>query len=184
MTAFSTILLFCLLLLLTPLDAYRRGDVIDTVLLTKDASGSTILQKDMPLFATASTSVVKKVPSLMFSLGFEDGLYMLPWIRNERLEKLLVIISYSGGSIHSVSSRVVTSRERPDDDSFEIEYQWIEEAPLDIKTGISVMFLVTLVISIIFLIQACDTTSSNEYYYDDSDDQPPSSRRRRGQHRE
>ena len=162
--------IFLYLLLLFPVDCYHRGDVVDTILLTKKSSmASTMLQKDMPLFGYSTSSIVKNIEAPTFSLGFEDGLYMLPWVDTKRLEKLTVTFTFSGGNIHSVSSQKKISP-TANNESFEIEYQWIEEAPLDIQSGMSVMYLFTLIISILFLVQACDATGSDEQInnYNDS----------------
>jgi hypothetical protein len=62
----------------------------------------------------------------------------------------------------------------------EVEFVWIEEEAVDINAGASVMFLTTLISSVVFLIQLCGVSSSGDdddvdYYYDDNDDAVASS---------
>ena len=86
-------------------------------------------------------------------------------MRGEVLDKLLVNFVFSRGVIHSVSSEPVYIRKNKLDSAksakgvgvLEIDYIWLEEEPVDIIMGASVMFLAALVTSIIFLVQGCGT---------------------------
>ena len=148
-------------------NAYRVGDAVDTLVWTK-ADTADAMRSQMPQFGmTSSVSFHLKD---RFSLGFEEGLWALPWtetktMRGEVLDKLLVKFVFSGGVIHSVSSEPVYIRKNKLDSAksakgvgvLEIDYIWLEEEPVDIIMGASVMFLAALVTSIIFLVQGCGT---------------------------
>jgi hypothetical protein len=157
----------------SPLNAYRVGDAVDTVVWTK-AGTTDAIRSQMPLFGISNKINVPRYNG-PFSLGFEEGLHALPWMEAKYVEKLVVtfIFSKSGvGAIHSVSSEPVY-RGRVDksgnQNEFQIEYKWVEEEPVDIQAGAGAMFLATLVLSIIFLLQACglsddgDKTSDTDY---------------------
>ena len=82
-------------------------------------------------------------------------------MQSKVLDMLLVKFVYSGGVIHSVSSDPVYIKKDPKNPfrggALEVEYIWLEEEPVDIIMGASVMFLAALVASIIFLVQGCGT---------------------------
>jgi hypothetical protein len=147
---------------LTKGNAYRVGDAVDTLVWTKDDTKDA-MRAEMPIFGMTSSV---NFPHLKqrFSLGFEEGLWALPWtdtktMRGQVLDKLLVKFVYSGGVIHSVSSEPVYAKKAPvstmKGGSLQIDYIWLEEEPVDIIMGASVMFLAALVASVIFLVQGC-----------------------------
>jgi hypothetical protein len=160
----------------SPLNAYRVGDAVDTIVWTK-AGAKDAMRSQMPLFGISNKINVPRFDG-PFSFGFEEGLHSLPWMEAYEaryVEKMVVtfIFSTSGvGAIHSVSSEpVMRSRVDKSDHpkEFQIEYKWVEEEPVDIQAGVGAMFLATLVLSIIFLLQACglsddgDKTSDTDY---------------------
>ena len=162
----SLVIVLLLLAFLTKGNAYRVGDAVDTLVWTK-ADTADAMRAQMPQFGM--TSSVSFHLNDRFSLGFEEGLWALPWtetktMRGEVLDKLLVKFVFSGGVIHSVSSEPVYIRKSKMDSSnsakrggLQIDYIWLEEEPVDIIAGASVMFLAALVTSIIFLVQGCGT---------------------------
>lgn len=142
-------------------NGYRIGDNVDTILWTKNGA-STVKRTEMPLFGEFSRATID-IKQGIFSFGFEDGLHMLPWIEAKDLKKIVVtfVFSRSGsGSIHSIS----TSSERgaSDENSFEIEYRWEEEAPVEILSGVCAMLLASLVASVFFLLQTCSTVEEHQ----------------------
>jgi hypothetical protein len=150
-----------LLLLVVHTDAYRLGDAVDTIMWTKNES-NTMKRAEMPMFGEFSRATID-IKEGLFSFGFEDGLHMLPWIEAKDLKKIVVtfVFSKSGdGAIHSVS----TSMERgtSEENSFAIEYRWVEEAPVELQAGVCVMLLASLVASVVFLLQACSIVEENQ----------------------
>ena len=136
------------------------------------------MRAQMPQFG-----ISKKVtfPQLLhrFSLGFEEGMWALPWvdvksIKGDKLEKLIVKFVYSGGSIHSVSSEAIYKNmvDNASNAPIEVDYQWLEEAPVDIQGGASVMLMVTLIASITFLVQACSLSDEDITQSDGNDNEP------------
>eukprot|EP00980_Cylindrotheca_fusiformis_P007768 scaffold1650_cov135-Cylindrotheca_fusiformis.AAC.3 len=151
-----------LFLLLAYSDGYRIGDSVETMLWTN--TGATALKlTEMPMFGEFSRARIEMNQG-SFSFGFEDGLYVLPWIEAKNLKKITVVFVFSRsghGAIHSVS----TSSERgisSEESSFEVEYIWVEEAPVQLQAGIAAMFLGTLVASLLFMLQACIVEQDDE----------------------
>jgi hypothetical protein len=162
----SLVVVFLLLACLTKGNAYRVGDAVDTLVWMK-AGTADAMRAQMPQFGMTSTVTFPQLND-RFSLGFEEGLWTLPWTetkttRGEILDKLLVKFVYSGGVIHSVSSEGEYIRKAKGDTAkgkggggpLQVQYLWLEEEPVDIITGASVMFLAALVTSFIFLLQGC-----------------------------
>jgi hypothetical protein len=165
----SLVVVFLLLPFLTKGDSYRLGDAVDTLVWTKRDTADA-MRAQMPQFGI--TSSVSFNLRDRFSLGFEEGLWALPWTetkttRGHLLDKLLVKFVYSGGVIHSVSSEPIyiqmptTTGSSIKRGALKIDYIWLEEEPVDIIMGASVMFLAALVASIIFLVQGCGIADSS-----------------------
>lgn len=117
----------------------------------------------MPLFGISRT-VKSEGISGRFSLAFDEGLHALPQVEGKNLETLVVTFLYSksgNGVIHSVSAQTIYKSSAPPAE-IQIEYKWVEEEPVDIQSGATVMFLATLVVSVVFLFQACGLTSDDE----------------------
>ena len=146
-------------------NAYRVMDVVDASMYTRSFPVE-LLMANMPLFGVERTV---KVPRVLdrFSLAFEEGLHSLPYIDGQSLETLQVTFIYSRsgeGRIHSVTSNAIRSpKGRPIDQKIPInvEFIWQEEEAVNFNAGISVMFLATLVASIVFLIQLCATSGGD-----------------------
>jgi hypothetical protein len=126
----------------------------------------------MPRFGVQSLATFHEYPASRFALAFEEGYRQLPWVesvngRGESLSKLIVTFVYSksgGGAIHSVSSqsKYFTIDEKTNSGNlFQAEYIWIEEEAVDIHAGASIMFLATLVASIVLLFNSCGDTNGN-----------------------
>mmetsp|Transcript_13838 Transcript_13838/g.21808 ORF Transcript_13838/g.21808 Transcript_13838/m.21808 type:complete len:190 (-) Transcript_13838:12-581(-) len=137
------------------LDAYRIGDAVDTIIWTTNTNHGA-MRSQMPLFGIEKTATLQR-PRTRFSLGFEEGLHALPWTGGDRLEKLIVTFVYSknSGAIHSVSSQSIERKSGSVGSQVEVEYNWVEEEPVDFHAGASVMFLATLIVSVIFLVRTC-----------------------------
>lgn len=147
--------------------AYRIGDPVDTIIWTRqNATDATTGQ--MPQFGIPSSAKIQLFGE-HFSLGFEEGAHVLPWVDGRRTETLFVTFVYSrnAGVIHSVSS-MPTYKEQgqaaPDKRTI-IMFQWVQEEPVDTDAGLGVMFLAVLVVSILYLFEACglsETTDEND----------------------
>jgi hypothetical protein len=136
------------------------------------------MRAQMPQFGISSNVQFAQisVEGKAFSLGFEEGLWNLPWYdihtkSGQYLETLTIQFVYAGGMIHSVTAQPKYekgSSRKP----LQVEYEWIAQESVDVLAGASVMFLATIVMGVFFLIQACgisdddgdDTTSNNGHY--------------------
>jgi hypothetical protein len=155
---------------LTTTEAYRIMDVVDATMYTRSFPVE-LLMASMPLFGVPRTV---KIPRVLerFSLSFEEGLHSLPYIDGQSLETLQVTFIYSRsgeGRIHSVTSNAIRSpKGRPIDQKvpINVEFIWVEEEAVNFNAGISVMFLATLVSSILFLIQLCAANGGSEDHSD------------------
>lgn len=166
--------------------AYRVGDPIDTVVWTTLPGGTVdraeAMRAQMPSFGISNSASFPQLRD-RFSLGFEEGLWGLPWtevknLMGETLDTLTVTFVYSksgGGAIHSVTSapKFRSRGEEPSSSQLRIEYQWMEEEPVDIQSGSTLMFLATLISAVIFLTQACglgdDMGDADDEDHDDND---------------
>lgn len=145
--------------------AYFTGEHVDTML-HSTTGRSAALKAERPLFGLDSSVRIPRNNS-RFSLSFEEGFHQLSWFDSTNLGKLRVSFIYSKsgeGAIHSVSSEPIMKsiHEQYSGRVLEIEYIWIEEAPIDLQSGAIVMLLGTLVLSLIFLFQACGLTNMDE----------------------
>lgn len=162
--------------------SYYVGEHVDTTVFS--AAGKTeALKAQRPLFGVDS-SVTFPRSNDQFSLGFEEGFHQLSWFDPTNLGKLRVtfIHSKSGdGAIHSVSSEPIMKNVHDEYSRhhIEIEYQWIEEQPVDLRAGCIVMFLVTLVLSVVLILQTCGL-AEDDYSPEYDDDENHSTRRGAG----
>jgi len=148
------ILLLLLLSFFQPLYAYRVSDPIDTIVWTnQDIEDATRAQQ--PLFGIPTT--VRFTRNGKFSLGFVDGYHTLSWIDTRHLDKLIVSFVYSrdGGTIHSVFSKRVSGGTHENGSDLEVDYEWIEEAPIDLEAGFTLMFISAFLVSIVSLSKFC-----------------------------
>ena len=142
---------------------YKVGDAVDTVVWYK-SSANDATRAQMPLFGVSSQVEFPRYHG-RFSLGFEEGLHALPYIDARNLESLVVKFVYSksgSGQIHAVSSENVYQEGKSSERQIKVEYQWLEEEPVDIQAGMTAMFLATFLVSIIFLLQACGLADDDE----------------------
>ncbi len=146
--------------------AYRVGDAIDTIVQTPSGI-SDALRQQMPRFGVSTQAIFHELPLSHFSLAFEEGFRQLPWVdivngNGKALDKIIVTFVYSksgGGAIHSVSSQAkYLSTNEPSNGSFRADYIWIEEEAVDLNAGASVMFLATLVTTVLVLLHTCGIT--------------------------
>jgi hypothetical protein len=143
---------------ISSLEAYQIGDAVGITIHSVTSGRNDATRAQIVTFPWFSDR---------FSLGFEEGFHALPWIDGKNLGKLRVTFIYSksggDGAIHSVSSEpIMQSKDQESSNrQIEIEYQWKEEERGDIQSGASAMFLATLVVSVIFLLQACGLTESD-----------------------
>ncbi|KAG7341276.1 hypothetical protein IV203_023227 [Nitzschia inconspicua] len=156
-------------------DAYRVGDVVDTTMYTKEFPVD-LLMANMPLFGLARKVKVPRV-SQRFSLAFEEGLHSLPYLDGQMLETLKVTFVYSrsgDGRIHSVTYEPIRSNSGRAINAkvpIDVEFEWIEEEAVNLDAGMSVIFIATLVASIVFLIQLC-SVGDNDGGHDDQQYNP------------
>ena len=147
-------------------DAYRIGDVVDATMYTRSFPVE-LLMANMPLFGVPRTVKMPRVIE-RFSLSFEEGLHSLPYIDGQSLETLQVTFVYSRsgeGRIHAVTSNAIRSpKGRPLDQKvpIQVEFVWQEEEAVNLDAGVSVMFLATLIASIVFLVQLCGVTGGDD----------------------
>ena len=176
--AMMTMMMMCSHLVVM-VDAYRMGEAVDTIIWTSFGS-DTAARTQQPLFGISKSTTIPR-PRTKFSMGFEDGLHALRWTGGKELETLEVTFVYSksSGLIHSVSSNSIYSKPitvtggTKFNPNINIQYIWIEEEPIDMYAGGSVMFLATLIASIVFLVRACmenDGSSSSSEGSDGDDD--------------
>src|SRR5688572_589560 len=108
---FRNFSLLCIVVcLLSASNAYRIGDIVDTIMWS-DAPSEDFTRSSMPRFGIPTTVQYPEMRR-RFSLGFEEGLFAIPWIdvkttRGEVLDKLVVNFIYSksgDGTIHSIYS--------------------------------------------------------------------------------
>jgi hypothetical protein len=148
-------------------NAYRVGDVVDTTVSTQSSISIDLLMANRPLFGTSRSVRLPRLPE-RFSFSFEEGLHTLPYFDGQSLDKLFVTFVYSKsgeGRIHSVTSRAVRSPKGvpySEKQPIDVIFEWIEEEALDLDAGSSVMFLVTLLVSVIFLVQLCGAADEDD----------------------
>jgi hypothetical protein len=146
--------------------AYRIGDTVDTLVWTSRET-TDAMRAQMPLFGLSNSVTFPQLRE-KFSLGFDQGLWALPWLelsnRRGHVDKLIVTFVYSsnGGTIHAVSSEVVYHQPGDKSGQLKVEYVWREEEPVDITAGSSVMFLAVMIVSVIFLVQSCGIVDEEE----------------------
>jgi hypothetical protein len=150
-------------------DAYRVGDVVDTVISTRSSNSIELLLNSRPLFGVPKTIQLARLPE-RFSMHFEEGLHSLPYVDGQTLEQLVVTFVYSRsgeGRIHSVTSKAVRTNAAGGGSGtkktpIDIVFEWVEEEAVDLSSGTAVMFLAVMVVSIVFLIQLCGIDSDND----------------------
>jgi hypothetical protein len=147
-------------------NAYRVGDTIHAAVNTRSSVVVDLMIANLPLFGISRKTELPRLQE-RFSLSFEEGLHTLSYIDGQTAETIRVTFIYSKsgeGRIHSVSSTVVRTKSRNFDPKLPIvvQYEWIEEEPVDLNAGSSIMFLATLLLSILFLIQLCGSGEGDE----------------------
>lgn len=145
-------------------NAYRVGDSVPMTFQTP-TENLDAMRNQRPVFGMSSSSATFEIGDVKrFSLVFEDGIRPLLWIEtstsggNRRLETVTVTFVYSKsgeGTIEHMSSETNYTLGNTQGQSFKVEYEWIEEAPVDLMLGSGVMFLSTCIASLVFLGQAC-----------------------------
>mmetsp|Transcript_19376 Transcript_19376/g.25444 ORF Transcript_19376/g.25444 Transcript_19376/m.25444 type:complete len:192 (+) Transcript_19376:145-720(+) len=140
-------------------NAYRVGDAIRMTYQTPTETLD-VLRMQRPLFGISSYTKFDVEDVNRFSLVFEDGIRPLPWIDiaqgSQYLEQVKITFVYSksgDGTIEHMSSQ--TTYSNGPSQMFSVEYEWIEEAPVDLTIGVGIMMLLTTITSLVFLIQAC-----------------------------
>lgn len=164
----------CAVFTMSSVHGYKSGDAIDTIIWSHSTARDAT-RAQMPSFGMA-TKVDFVQKRGRFSLGFQEGYHTLPYIESRNLEKLFVTFVYSRsgqGVIHSVSSTPTYVEEGgKSGEKIIVEYNWVEEEPVDIRSGATVMFLATLVASLIFMLQACGLSDDDEEEDDDYNPTP------------
>ena len=100
-----------------------------------------------------------KEEQIRFSLSFDEGFHHIPWLdvynKHHTLEKLIITFVYSAsdGSIHAVHR--TTQYIEGQSTSFTIEYVWIEEADVDMQSGVVMLFLSVMVVLLMGVLGEC-----------------------------
>lgn len=175
-------------LVTTAAEAYQAGDPIGLLLRTSEGTRDA-LRSQMPSFAV-DTNVILSVdidPSrdessnnakLSMALTFGTGAESksLPWVDvsdpaasagGRMLTTLQVTFVYASGGIRSVSQSatfgpLVKSGSGRNNQKIAVKYIWIEEASIDLDSGLWGMFVSVLVASLILLISACGSMGSSD----------------------
>ena len=96
---------------------------------------------------------------IRFSISFDEGFHHIPWLdvynKQHTLEKLIITFVYSAsdGSIHAVHR--TTKYVEGQSTSFTVEYNWIEEADVDIQSGVVMLFLSVMVVLVMGVLGVC-----------------------------
>jgi len=166
--------------------AYQTGDPIGLLLRTQSGTQDA-LRSQMPLFGVETTTTLKLIGTasidesrekLSVALTFGTGAdsKSLPWVdvrdvsgTSRMLTELEVTFVYAEGTIRSISQSATFA---PLSDSignqkFAIHYRWVEEAGVDLDSGIWGMFVSVLIASLVLLVSACRSMRSLD---DDSND--------------
>lgn len=147
--------------LMTPVGAYRVGDIVDTEVFQGGGRMESTLRAHMPNFGVDSSLLLPlEEDDGHLSLVFGHGL--LPTsnmaIQNRQgqsISNVKIEFTYSGGSgdIHSVSSRASYAAHAAD--HVVVEYEWKKQSSIQLELGLAVMLLSVLVVSVIFIFQLC-----------------------------
>lgn len=157
---------YYLIVILIPfVQAYYVGESIFTTLIERTGK-SEASKAQSPKFAEDSSAFVPRTKD-RFSLAFEEGYHQLPWFDTLNLGKVRVTFVYSksgDGVIHSVSSEPVMKNlhDEYSRQQLEVEYVWVEEHPVDPQAGSIVMFLATLVLSVLLVLKSCGISDMDE----------------------
>ena len=122
----------------------------------------------------SANSMKKTSTANGFNIYFEDGLRTVEYVpfknyQGLQLQKLVITFVYSksgSGMIHSVIlSDKAYSKYNYQPDTFVVEYNWKEEAPVRLVAGYAVLFLIVFVASILFLMETCMVVDDNDEKY-------------------
>ena len=121
---------------------------------------------------------------LRMSMSFDEGFHHISWIdiynpsqqpsHRRALETLIIKFVYSAndGSIHSVQqdTRYRDNNSGGGDNkmmpkSFTVEYVWIEEADVDLESGIFVLFAVVFFVALFGMVDVCCGGSDGDNRY-------------------
>jgi hypothetical protein len=117
-----------------------------------------------------SDAVVDRVRNLIdsedkirLSISFDEGFHHIPWldVYNKHSAKLLsdltITFVYSGsdGSIHAVHRQSTMVDVNEHHKSFVVEYIWIEEANVDIRGGVLVLFSCVVLFVLVGMVGEC-----------------------------
>ena len=105
---------------------------------------------------------------LRLSIAFDEGFHNIPWLdvynpkyNNEKmLQSLTITIVYSAsdGYIHAVHRETKYQSPITNKKSFIVEYIWVEEADVDVQSGLLVMFGIVFIVLILIIVSSCTTT--------------------------
>lgn len=148
--------------------AYHIGEPVHTTILSADANGEAV-KSQRPLFGIDSAVTIPR-SNEKISLGFEENYHQLSWVDTTNLSTLKVVFVYSrsgDGVISSVSAEPIMKEAHGEHSThhMDVVYMWVEERPVGFHSGCTVMFLVTLVISLFLVLSLCgfvdDESDSN-----------------------
>ena len=192
----KTLPTFLLFVTLLKSSAYRIGDAVGILLRTTSHSHLEAYRHQMPRFGvstktrfdisslttnlddTQSTDRWNRVETtnenIRLSISFDEGFHHIPWldVRTKRhtLEKLIITFVYSAsdGSIHAVHREIKYMDGVGTNKSFVVEYIWIEEADVDMQSGIMVLFVCVVLFVLAGMVGECSASQSRRERRKDS----------------
>lgn len=140
---------FSLSSFISSITAYRIGDPVDTELAWDAQPPVDVLRVQMPRFAVDSQAqlTVNSDTANTVTLSFEDGLWGMPAVSFQSLERLVVQFVYSAGAIHAIHSEPHYYSNSQEQSAFTVQYIWMEEPHVNPETGQIVLFLVLFVVT-------------------------------------
>lgn len=154
--------------------SYRTGDAVG-LLIKADYQNIDGLRSQMPIFGVPSSALVKDIGmSRRISLSFAEGSRSTPWfdlvdmrMRSLRMLTVTFVYSKSGGDIHSVTAKEEYSESadamgQHRNGQFRLQYNWVEEADVDPAGGATVVFILSLIVSVLILVHACGRIESED----------------------
>jgi hypothetical protein len=169
--------------------AYRIGDAVGILLRTSSHLHLEAYRHQAPRFGVSTKTKFeissltnqdekeqstdrwnhREPESVRLSLSFDEGFHHIPWLdvktKRHTLEKLVITFVYSGsdGSIHAVHREAKyidgTGSNRK---TFLVEYIWIEEADVDLQSGVLVLFMCVVLFVLIGMVGECSASESRQ----------------------
>jgi hypothetical protein len=182
-----SIILFAVSISILASSAYRIGDAVGILLRTSSHSHLEAYRHQAPRFGVSTKTKFdissltdeneqsadkrnrREPENVRLSVSFDEGFHHIPWldVRTKRhtLEKLIITFVYSGsdGSIHAVHREAkYTDGKGGNNKTFLVEYIWIEEANVDLQSGVLVLFMCVVLLVCIGVVGECLDSESRQ----------------------